>query len=52
VGTGGSRTKIFRRRSKPYAQSASATDALLNDLERSGEEQISLTDADSRAMAA
>ena len=46
----GSRT--WPRRSRRSASSASATRAMLAELERTGESQISLTDPDSRAMAA
>ena len=44
--------KTSPRRSRRCARSAGGTRRMLAELERSGESQISLTDPDSRAMAA
>ena len=52
AGTGGSRTKNLSEKIEALRQKRGQYGALLADLERSGEEQISLTDPDSRAMAA
>ena len=51
AGTGGSRTKNLSEKIEALRTKRCRYGALLNDLERSGEEQISLTDPDSRAMA-
>ena len=51
-GTGGSRTKNLAEKIEALRTKRGRYGALLNDLERSGEDQISLTDPDSRAMAA
>lgn len=51
AGTGGSRTKNLTEKIEALRTKRGRYGALLNDLERSGEEQISLTDPDSRAMA-
>src|SRR5208283_1480710 len=52
AGTGGSRTKNLAEKIEALRTKRDRYGALLNDLERSGEDQISLTDPDSRAMAA
>ena len=52
VGTDGSRTKNLAEKIEALQAKRGRYGALLNDLERSGEDQISLTDPDSRAMAA
>jgi len=52
AGTGGSRTKNLSEKIEALRTKRGRYGALLNDHERSGEEQISLTDPDSRAMAA
>ena len=52
AGTGGSRTKNLAEKIEALRTKRDRYGAMLNDLERSGEEQISLTDPDSRAMAA
>ena len=52
AGTGGSRTKNLTEKTEALRTKRGRCGALLNDLECSGEEQISLTDPDSRAMAA
>jgi len=51
-GTGGSRTRNLAEKIEALRTKRGRYGALLNDLERSGEDQISLTDPDSRAMAA
>jgi transposase len=51
-GTGGSRTKNLGEKIEALRKKRGQYGALLNHLERSGEAQISLTDPDSRAMAA
>lgn len=51
-GTGGSRTKNLAEKIQALQAKRGRYGAMLNDLERSGEDQISLTDPDSRAMAA
>lgn len=50
--TGGSRTKNLAEKIEALRTKRGRYSALLADLERSGEDQISLTDPDSRAMAA
>jgi transposase len=50
--TDGSRTKNFAEKIAALGEKRGRYGALLTDLERSGESQISLTDPDSRAMAA
>ena len=52
AGTGGSRTKNLAEKIEALRTKRDRYNAMLTDLERSGEEQISLTDPDSRAMAA
>jgi transposase/IS5 family transposase len=52
VGTGGARTKNLAEKIEALRNKRGRYDAMLNDLERTGESQISLTDPDSRAMAA
>jgi len=52
AGTGGSRTKNLAEKIEALRTKRDRYGALLNDLEGSGEDQISLTDPDSRAMAA
>jgi hypothetical protein len=52
AGTSGSRTKNLAEKIEALRTKRGRYGALLNDLERSGEDQISLTDPDSRAMAA
>ena len=52
AGTGGSRTKNLAEKIEALRTKRDRYNAMLADLERSGEEQISLTDPDSRAMAA
>jgi transposase len=52
VGIGGSRTKNLSEKIEALRTKRGRYRALLHDLERRGEEQISLTDPDSRAMAA
>ena len=51
-GTGGSRTKNLADKIEALRAKRDGYNAMLNDLERCGEDQISLTDPDSRAMAA
>ncbi len=50
-GTGGSRTKNLADKIEALRAKRDGYNAMLNDLERRGEDQISLTDPDSRAMA-
>jgi len=50
--TGGSRTKNLAEKIEALREKRGRYGALLTELERSGESQISLTDPDSRAMAA
>jgi len=50
--TGGSRTRNLTEKIEALRTKRDRYNAMLADLERSGEEQISLTDPDSRAMAA
>ncbi len=52
VGTGGARTTNLAEKIEALRKKRGRYDAMLNDLERTGESQISLTDPDSRAMAA
>lgn len=52
AGTGGSRTKNLAEKIEGLRKKRGRYGALLAELERSGESQISLTDPDSRAMAA
>jgi IS5 family transposase len=52
AGTGGARTKNLAEKIKALRQKRGRYDAMLKDLERTGKDQISLTDPDSRAMAA
>jgi hypothetical protein len=52
AGTGGSRMKNLAEKIEALCTKRDRYNAMLADLERSGEEQISLTDPDSRAMAA
>jgi len=52
AGTGGSRTKNLAEKIEALRTKRDRFGALLNDLKRSGDDQISLTDPDSRAMAA
>jgi transposase len=51
AGTGGSRTENLAEKIEALRAKRERYSALQNDLERSGEDQISLTDPDSRAMA-
>ena len=50
--TGGARVKNLAEKIEALSKKRSKYDAMLKDLERTGEDQISLTDPDSRAMAA
>jgi hypothetical protein len=52
AGTGGARTKNLAEKIEALRQKRGRYGALLAQLERTGESQISLTDPDSRAMAA
>ena len=52
AGTDGSRTKNLAEKIEALRTKRDRFGALLNDLKRSGDGQISLTDSDSRAMAA
>jgi transposase len=52
VGTGGARTKNLAEKIEALRNKRHRYEAMLADLERTGESQISLTDPDSRAMAA
>jgi hypothetical protein len=52
AGTGGSRTKHLAEKIEALRAKRGRYSALLNDLERGGDDQISLGDPDSRAMAA
>jgi transposase len=52
AGTGGARTKNLAEKIEALRQKRGCYDTMLKDLERTGESQISLTDPDSRAMAA
>jgi len=52
AGTGGSRTKNLAEKIEGLRKKRGRYGALLAELERSGESQMSLTDPDSRAMAA
>jgi hypothetical protein len=52
TGAGGARTKNLAEKIEALRQKRGSYDAILKDLERTGESQISLTDPDSRAMAA
>jgi transposase len=52
AGTGGSRTKNLAEKIEALRTKRDRYNLMLADLERSGEEQISLTDPDGRAMAA
>jgi transposase len=52
AGTGGARTKNLAEKIAALREKRGRYGALLTELERSGESQISLTDPDSRAMAA
>ena len=51
AGTGGARMKNLAEKIKALREKRSEYDAMLKNLERTGEDQISLTDPDSRAMA-
>ena len=51
-GTGGARTKNLAEKIEALRQKRGRYDTMLKGLERTGESQISLTDPDSRAMAA
>ena len=50
--SGGARTKNLAEKTAALRQKRGRYDAMLAELERTGEDQISLTDPDSRAMAA
>ena len=50
--TGGARVKNLAQKIEALSKKRGEYDALLKNLERTGEDQISLTDPDSRAMAA
>ena len=50
--TGGARVKNLAEKIEALSKKRSKYDAMLKNLERTGEDQISLTDPDSRAMAA
>jgi transposase/IS5 family transposase len=50
--TGGARMKNLAEKIEGLREKRGEYDAMLKDLERTGEDQISLTDPDSRAMAA
>ena len=50
--TGGARVKNLAEKIEALSQKRGRYDAMLRQLERTGEDQISLTDPDSRAMAA
>jgi hypothetical protein len=50
--TGGARVKNLAEKIEGLRKKRGAYDAMLKDLERTGEDQISFTDPDSRAMAA
>ena len=50
--TGGARVKNLAEKIEALAKKRGRYDAMLKQLERTGEDQISLTDPDSRAMAA
>ena len=50
--TGGARVKNLAEKIEALSKKRSKYDAMLKSLERTGEDQISLTDPDSRAMAA
>ena len=50
--TGGARVKNLTEKIEALSKKRSEYDAMLKNLERTGEDQISLTDSDSRAMAA
>ena len=50
--TGGARVKNLAEKIEALSKKRSEYDAMLKNLERRGEDQISLTDPDSRAMAA
>jgi transposase len=50
--TGGARVKNLAEKIEGLREKRCEYDAMLKDLERTGEDQISLTDPDSRAMAA
>jgi transposase len=50
--TGGARVKNLVEKIEALRKKRGGYDAMLKDLERTGEDQISLTDPDSRAMAA
>jgi transposase len=52
AGTGGARTKNLAEKIEALRNKRGRYDTMLKDLERAGESQISLTDPDSRAMAA
>jgi transposase/IS5 family transposase len=52
AGTGGARTKNLAEKIEALRKKRGRYGAMLADLERTGESQISLTDPDSRAMAA
>ncbi len=52
AGTGGARTKNLAEKIEALSDKRGRYDTMLKDLERTGESQISLTDPDSRAMAA
>jgi hypothetical protein len=50
--SGGARTKNLAEKIAALSEKRSRYQAMLAQLERTGEDQISLTDSDSRAMAA
>ena len=50
--TGGARVKNLAEKIEALSKKRGRYDAMLNQLDRTGEDQISLTDPDSRAMAA
>ena len=52
TGTGGARVKNLAEKIEALSKKRSQYDAMLKQLERTGEDQLSLTDPDSRAMAA
>jgi transposase len=52
AGTGGSRMRNLAEKIEALRKKRGSYEALLGDLERTGKDQISLTDPDSRAMAA
>ncbi len=52
MATGGARVKNLAQKIEALAKKRGRYDAMLKELERTGQDQISLTDPDSRAMAA